>query len=492
VASVQSQVREYQQFIGGEWASSEGGGTFEDRDPFNGETVALAPAGTRADAQRAIAAAAAAFPGWAATVPAERQRIFLKAADVLESRLDEVVGLLARETGATFGFGMFQMSFVAGLFRQTAALAYAPLGQIIPSDHPGTLAMGLRKPVGVVAAIAPWNAALILSARSIAAPLALGNTVVLKPSELSPVVGGLIWGEVFAEAGLPAGVLNIVTHAPGEAAPIGDELVENPAVRRINFTGSTETGRRLAEAAGKQLKRVVLELGGSNPMIVLDDADLDYAVNASTFGAFLHQGQICMSARRIYVERGIADAFTSRLADKAKTLKTGNPAEHDTIIGPLITESALSMVSGRVADAVAKGAKVLAGGESVGPCYQATVITDVPADSDFAKFETFGPVVAVEVVDSAEDAIAKANDTTYGLSAGILTSDTDRGFQLAQQIDSGVVHVNDQSVGDEPQMPFGGVKDSGWGRFGGQAVVEEFTELRWITVQGGAGHPFPF
>jgi acyl-CoA reductase-like NAD-dependent aldehyde dehydrogenase len=492
VASVRSQVREYQQFIGGEWASSAAGGTFEDRDPFTGETVALVPAGTRADAERAVAAAAEAFPAWAQTVPAERQRIFLKAADVLESRLDEVVGLLAAETGATFGFGMFQMQFVAGLLRQAAALAYAPLGQIIPSDHPGTLAMGLRKPVGVVGAIAPWNAALILSARSIAAPLALGNTVVLKPSEFSPVVGGLLWGEVFAEAGLPNGVLNVVTHAPGEAAPVGDEFVENPAVRRINFTGSTETGRRLAEAAGRQLKRVVLELGGLNPMIVLDDADLDYAVNASTFGAFLHQGQICMSARRIFVERGIADAFTTRLAEKAGTLKVGNPAEHDTIIGPLISDAALSMVSGRVDDAVAKGAKVLAGGEAVGPCYQATVITDVPADSDFAKFETFGPVVAVEVVDSAEDAVARANDTAYGLSAGILTSDTDRGFQLAQQIQSGIVHVNDQPVGDEPQMPFGGVKDSGWGRFGGQAVVEEFTELRWITVQGGAGHPFPF
>ncbi|MGZ4292491.1 MAG: aldehyde dehydrogenase family protein [Gaiellaceae bacterium] len=491
MTSVKSDVREYQQFIGGEWVSAEGG-TFEDRDPFTGEVVAHAPRGTRADAARAIAAAAEAFPAWSQTVPAERQRIFLKAADVLEGRLNEVVDLLARETGASFGFGMFQMSFVPGLFRQAAALAYAPLGQIIPSDHPGTLAMGIRKPVGVVAAIAPWNAALILSARSIAAPLALGNTVVLKPSELSPYVGGLLWGEIFAEAGLPAGVLNIVTHAPGEAAPIGDELVENPAVRRINFTGSTETGRRLAEAAGRQLKRVVLELGGYNPMIVLDDADLDYAVNASTFGAFLHQGQICMSTRRIFVERGIADEFTKRLAEKAKSLKAGNPAEHDTIIGPLINEQALSMVSERVNDAVAKGAKVLAGGEAVGPCYAATVITDVPEDSDFAKFETFGPVVAVEVVDSAEHAVKRANDTSYGLSAGILTSDTDRGFQLAQQIESGIVHVNDQSVGDEPQMPFGGVKDSGWGRFGGQAVVDEFTELRWITVQGSAGHPFPF
>jgi len=491
VSSVKSEVKEYKQFIGGTWSEAEGG-TFEDRDPYTGDIVALAPRGTRADAKRAIEAAAAAFPAWSQTVPAERQRIFLKAADVLESRLHEVVGLLAQETGASFGFGMFQMSFVPGLFRQAAGLAYSPIGQIIPSDHPGTLAMGIRKPVGVVAAIAPWNAALILSARSIAAPLVLGNTVVLKPSELSPVVGGLIWGEIFAEAGLPDGVLNIVTHAPGEAAPVGDELIENPAVRRINFTGSTETGRRIAEAAGRQLKRVVLELGGSNPMIVLDDADLDYAVNASTFGAFLHQGQICMSTRRIYVEKGIAGEFTTRLAEKAKTLKAGDPKEHDTIIGPLINEQAVSMVSERVNDAVAKGAKVLAGGEASGPCYQATVITDVPADSDFAKFETFGPVVAVEVVDSAEDAIARANDTSYGLSAGILTADTDRGFALAQQIESGIVHVNDQSVGDEPQMPFGGVKDSGFGRFGGQAVIDEFTELRWITVQGGAGHPFPF
>jgi acyl-CoA reductase-like NAD-dependent aldehyde dehydrogenase len=492
MTSVKSDVREAKQFIGGEWADASAGATFEDRNPFSGDVVANVPAGTRADARRAIEAAAAAFPAWSQSVPAERQAIFLKAADILESRRDEVVDLLARETGAGFGFGMFQMSFVPGLLRQAAAAAYAPLGQIIPSDHPGTLAMGLRKPVGVVAAIAPWNAALILSARSIAAPLALGNTVVLKPSELSPIVGGLLWGEIFTEAGLPPGVLNIVTHAPGEAGAIGDELVENPAVRRINFTGSTETGRRLAEAAGRNLKRVVLELGGYNPLVVLADADLDYAVNASTFGAFLHQGQICMSARKIIVERPIADEFTSRLAEKTKTLKTGDPKEPSTVIGPLITEGALQLVKERVQDAVDKGAKVLAGGEADGPCFQATVISDVPENSDFAKHETFGPVVAVEVVDSAEEAIERANATTYGLSAGILTADTDRGFALAQRLEAGIVHVNDQPVGDEPQMPFGGVKDSGWGRFGGQAVIEEFTELRWITVQSGAGHPFPF
>src|SRR5947207_3068947 len=245
-------VREYRQYIGGKWADAASGKTFDDDDPYTGETVLRVAAGGAEDARRAIEAAAAAFPAWSATPPAERQRLFLKAADVLESRRDEVVSLLARETGCTFGFGMFQMGFVPGLLRQAAAAPYAPIGEIIPSDNPGTFAMGVRKPVGVVGAIAPWNAALILSARSIAAPLALGNTVVLKPSEWSPVVGGLLWGEIFAEAGLPDGVLNVVTHAPGKAGPIGDAFVSHPAVRRINFTGSTNVGRQLAEAAGRR------------------------------------------------------------------------------------------------------------------------------------------------------------------------------------------------------------------------------------------------
>jgi len=477
-------------FVGGEFLEAEGGRTFENRDPYTDEVVSEVAAGSRQDARSAVEAGAAAFPEWSQTPPAVRQGVLLKAADVLESRQDEVVSMLARETGCTFGFGMFQMHFVPGLFRQAAALAYAPLGEVIPSDT-GAFAMGVRRPVGVVGAIAPWNAALILSARSIAAALALGNTVVLKPSEWSPQVGGLLWGEVFAEAGLPAGALNVVTHAPGEAGPIGDELIENPAVGRLNFTGSTATGRMLAEAAGRQLKRVLLELGGYNPLIVLGDADLQYAVDASAFGAFLHQGQICMSARRIIVERPIADAFVSRLAEKTKGLKTGDPKEHDTIIGPLINGAALDTVKARVDDAVRDGATLLAGGETEGPCMQATLLAHVPAESEFASTETFGPVAAIEIVDSAEEAVARANATPYGLSSGIITQDAERGMTLAQAIDAGIVHVNDQPVGDEPQMPFGGVKDSGFGRFGGSAVVDEFTETRWITVQRGS-HPFPF
>jgi acyl-CoA reductase-like NAD-dependent aldehyde dehydrogenase len=485
-----TEVREARLFIGGEWVEGSGGRTFEDRDPFTGEVVAELPAGTREDARRAVEAAAEAFPEWSRTPPAVRQRVFLKAADVLESRHDEVASWLMRETGSTFGFTMFQLQFVANLFRQAAGLAYLPVGEVIPSDT-GAFAMGIRRPVGVVGAIAPWNAALILPARSLAAPLALGNTVVLKPSEHSPYVGGLHFGEIFAEAGLPPGVLNVVTHAPGEAAPIGDELVENPHVRCINFTGSTATGRRLAEAAGRHLKRLVLELGGYNPLIVLEDADVDYAVEATAFGAFLHQGQICMSTRRIVVERSIADEFTEKLAAKTEGLKAGDPKEHDTVIGPLITPGALELVKRRVEDAVSAGARVLAGGEAVGPAYKATLLTDVPPDSDFAQLETFGPVAAIEIVDGEDEAVERANATSYGLSSGIITSDPDRGLALAQRIDAGIVHVNDQTVGDEPQMPFGGVKDSGLGRFGGTAAINEFTELHWITVQSGS-HPFPF
>src|SRR5919197_5068217 len=361
-------AQKFKQFIRGDWIDAADGGTFEDRDPFTGETVAHVPSGGAEDAARAIQAASAAFEAWSATPPAARQSVFLKAADVLESRRDEVVSLLARETGCGLGFGMFQIEFVAGLLRQTAALAYEPIGTVIPSDT-GAFSMGLRRPVGVVGAIAPWNAALILSARSIAAPLALGNTVVLKPSEWSPVVGGLIWGEILTEAGLPAGVLNVVTHAPGGARPIGDVLVSHPAVRRLNFTGSTATGRKLAEAAGRNLKRILLELGGYNPLIVLADADLEYAVDAAVFGSFLHQGQICMSARKIVVERALADEFVQKLVAKTNTLKAGDPKEPDTIIGPLISEDALATVKARVEDAVATGAKVLAGGEAVGPCY---------------------------------------------------------------------------------------------------------------------------
>jgi acyl-CoA reductase-like NAD-dependent aldehyde dehydrogenase len=486
-----TELKQLRHFIGGEWVDAAGGGTFEDRNPYTGEVVATAAAGTRDDARRAVEAAATAFPEWSRSSPAARQKIFLAAADILERRGDEVIDLLARETGAAFGIGMFQLNFVPGLFRQAAGLAYAPIGQVIPSDLPGLFAMGIRRPVGVVGAIAPWNAALILSARAITAPLVAGNTVVLKPSQDSPFMGGLLWGEIFTEAGLPAGVLNVVTHAPGGGSRIGDEFAENPKVRRINFTGSSETGRRIAEAAGRNLKRVVLELGGYNPLIVLRDADLEYAVNASAFGAYLHQGQICMSTRRILVEEPIAGEFTERLSAKVAGLKMGDPKDMDTIIGPLINQEAVDIMELRVREAVERGARVLAGGRADGNCYPATLLADVPADTEIAQRETFGPVAIIEAVAGEDEAVTRANETAYGLTAGIITRDSDKGLALADRIEAGIVHVNDQTVADEPQMPFGGVKESGWGRFGGMHALEEFSELKWVTVQSGS-HPFPF
>jgi acyl-CoA reductase-like NAD-dependent aldehyde dehydrogenase len=481
---------EWRHYIGGQWVAGTGG-TFDDVDPYTGEVMAHVPAGGPDEAAGAVTAAAEAFPGWAALPPVAKQDLFLAAADAVRSRQQALVDLARTETGATFGFGMFQTEFIVGLLRQAAGLVYAPIGTVLPSDLPGAFAMGLRRPVGVVAGLAPWNAPLILSLRSIVAPLACGNTVVLKPSELSPLVGGLALAQVFEAAGFPPGVVNVVTHAPGGAAAVADELFARPEVRRISFTGSTATGRKLAEQAGRHLKRIVLELGGQNPLLVLDDADVDYAVDAACFGAYLHQGQICMSTRRILVDRAVADTFTEKLAAKASALKAGDPAEPDTIVGPLINREAADRVRRRIDEAVAGGARVLAGGPGEGNVVPATLLTDVPDGVSLAQEETFGPVATVTTVDGADEAVRRANATSYGLAAGIITADHDRGVALAGRLDAGIVHVNDQTVHDEPQMPFGGVKDSGWGRFGGLAAVDEFTDLRWITVQAGT-RPFPF
>ncbi len=481
----------YGLYIGGEWRESHARRTFDDRNPWNGEVVARFAAGDASDAVAAIRSAHSALADWSRTSPAVRQVIFLSAATILERRRQEIMEWLAAETGCGNDFGSIQLDFALSLLRQAAGAPYAAVGQVMPSDLDGSIAMAMRRPVGVVAAIVPWNAALVLSGRAIAAPLVLGNTVVLKPSEESPWTGGLLWAEIFEEAGLPPGVLNVVTHAPGEAGAIGTELVAHPWVRRINFTGSTATGRRLAEAAGHHLKRVVLELGGQNPLIILADADMDYAIDAAAYGAFLHQGQICMCARRIFVERPVAEDFLTRFAEKTNGLVAGDPSDPRTVIGPLINEYALLTVSRRVREAVEGGARLLAGGTPVGPCYPATLLVDVPPDSELAQDETFGPVVIVDVVDSAEEAIERANDSRYGLTAGVLTGNPDVGLAIAERLEAGIVHVNDQPIHDEPQMPFGGVKDSGWGRFGISYAMEEFTELHWVTIKSH-NRKFPF
>ncbi|HEY3276810.1 MAG TPA: aldehyde dehydrogenase family protein [Syntrophorhabdaceae bacterium] len=476
-------ARAYKMYINGEWTGASDGAVYDDYNPYTGEVFAQVPAGKRVDALVAINAARTAFPAWSKTLPAERQALFLKAADILEKKQMDIVEILAEETGCTFGFAMFQTMFTPGLLREAAAQVHGPIGEIIPGDLPGAFNMAIRQPVGVVAGIGPWNAPLILSLRSICLPIAYGNTTVLKSSTESSVAGGVVLAEVFHEAGFPKGVFNLVTNGPGASAEIGDEFIENPAVRRISLTGSSEVGRILAEKAGRYLKRVALELGGQNPMIVLADANIDNAVNAAAFGAFLHQGQICMSTRRIIVERAAAKEFTEKFAKKVSAFKVGNPKEPDTIIGPLINRQQFDKVKTSIESAIKDGAKVVCGNAYEGLCCSPTVLTNVKLGSPFCCEETFGPVVSVIEVESVEQAVSIANDTMYGLSASVFTGDFMKGLEIAERIESGIVHVNDQTVHDEPQVPFGGIKDSGWGRFGGKAALEEFTELRWISVQ---------
>lgn len=475
--------REYKMYIDGEWVDALDDEVYDDLNPYTGEVFAHIPAAKRVDTKRAVDAAARAFPAWSHSLPAERQALFLKAADILEKRQAEIAGILTDETGSTSGFSGISTMLSPGLLREAASQVHQPNGEIIPADLPGAFYMSVRQPVGVVAGISPWNAPLVLSLRSICMPIAYGNTTILKPSTEAAVSGGVVVAEIFHEAGFPKGVLNLVTNGPGGSGAIGDELIEHPKVRRINMTGSTAVGRHLAEKAGKHLKRVSLELGGQNPMIVLHDADIDNAVSAATFGGYIHQGQICMSLRRIIIEKSIVKEFTDKFVRKVSALKVGNPKEPDTVIGPLINQYQLDQVKNSVEAAVRDGAKILCGGKSEGLCYYPTVIVNVKPSTPFACEETFGPVVSIIEVNDEDEAVAVANDTMYGLSAAVYTRDLAKGLNIAERVESGMVRINDQTIHDEPQAPVGGVKDSGWGRFGGKAALEEFTELRWISMQ---------
>jgi acyl-CoA reductase-like NAD-dependent aldehyde dehydrogenase len=484
-------VKEFKMYIDGEWVPTTDNTFYEDFNPYTGEVFARVASGRRADANRAIEAAAAAFPAWSHSLPSERQSLFLKAADILEKKKDQVINVLAEETGCTFGFASFQAGFTPGLLREAASQVHQTNGEIIPADLPGAFYMAIRQPVGVIAGIGPWNAPLILSLRSICMPIAYGNTAVLKPSTESSVAGGVLIAEVFDQAGFPKGVMNLVTNGPGKSGEIGDEFIENPKVRRITLTGSSAVGRQLAEKAGRHLKRVAMELGGQNPMIVLRDADIDYAVNAAAFGAFLHQGQICMSTRRIIIEKQVAASFTEKLVRKVSGFKVGDPKDPQTIIGPIINKHQLEDIRKSVESAVRDGAKVLCGAKTEGLCYYPTVLSHVKPGSPFSYEETFGPVLSIVEAEDEEQAISIANETPYGLSASVFTQDFNKGFAIAERIESGIVHINDQTVHDEPQVPFGGLKDSGWGRFGGRSGLEEFTELRWISMQRSPRH-YPF
>lgn len=447
-------------------------------------TSASAVAGSSREIARATATTAElAFPAWSTVPSLERGRLLEHASELLRERQRDIAALVTEETGGTLGWGMFNVQLGADMLAyyatQTDLLAEE---QAIPSHIPGKRAMAVRQPVGVVVGIAPWNAPVILAVRAVAAPLAYGNTVVLKASELCPRTHGSIV-DALRDAGVPSGAINLVRNEPEDAAEVVEELIAHPAVRRINFTGSTRVGRIIAAMAARHLKRVLLELGGNAPLIVLADADLERAVAAATFGSFMHQGQICMSTERIVIDRSVAEDFAERLASRASSLRVGDPREPDTQIGPLVNEAAVKRVADHVEEAVAKGAKLVTGGEPHGLFFPPTVLMDVTPEMRVYSEESFGPVVAIVPVDDVDEAVRVANDTEYGLSAAVFSADVGAAMQIARQLETGICHINDATVNDEPPMPFGGTKHSGWGRFGGKAALEEFTELRWITIQ---------
>jgi len=464
------------------------GAMFTRHDPVTGKIASQAAAAGAADVEKVVEAASRAFAGWSQTGPGERRALLLKAADLLESRVADFVGPMVEEIGATAPWAGFNVHLAAGMLREAAALTTQITGEVIPADKPGILSLAMRQPAGVVLGMAPWNAPVILGVRAIAAPLACGNTVILRSSEVCPATHRLIV-QTLNDAGFPKGVVNVISNAPADAPQVVAALIAHPAVKRINFTGSSKVGKVIAKLAAEHLKPVLLELGGKAPLVVLDDADLDAAVDAAVFGAFANQGQICMSTERLVVDASVADAFVGKLAKRAAALPCGDPRGH-VVLGSLVNLSAAERMDELIADAVGKGAKVVAGGKRNGSIVEATVIDHVTPAMRIYREESFGPVKPVVRVNGQEEAIRVANDTEYGLSAAVFSRDIQRALGVAKRIESGICHINGPTVHDEAQMPFGGVKASGYGRFGGKSVIAEFTDLRWITIEGPQHYPF--
>ncbi|MFM0257238.1 aldehyde dehydrogenase [Paraburkholderia sediminicola] len=476
--------------IGGKQLQARNGATFERRNPLDGEVASRAPAATVEDALAAVDAAAEAFFVWSALGPSERRALLMKAAQALEARTDAFAAAMAAETGASALWAGFNLHLAAAGLIEAAALTTQIEGELIPSDVPGSMAMAVRQPAGVVLGIAPWNAPVILAVRAIALPLACGNTVVLKGAEVCPATHGLII-EALQDAGLPPGTVNFVTNAPEDAASVVEAMIVHPRVRRVNFTGSTRVGRLIAESCARHLKPSVLELGGKAPFVVLEDADLEAAVNAAVFGAFANSGQICMSTERIVVDELIADAFVDKLVTRALSLPLGDPRHGPVVLGSVVDMSTVERCNALIDDALAKGAKLVCGGKATSTLMPATLLDHVTPAMRIYHDESFGPVKAIVRVRGEEAALVCANDNEYGLSSAVFSRDVARAINFAKRIESGICHINGSTVHDEAQMPFGGIKASGFGRFGGKAGIAEFTDLRWITLQTTPRH-YPF
>ncbi len=459
-------------------------------NPMTGAVASSAVAMKAGDIPAIAARAADGFAVWSEMGPNARRAVLMKAAAALEARAGDFVEAMMGEIGATKGWAMFNLGLAASMVREAAAITTQIAGEVIPSDKPGCLAMALREPVGVILGIAPWNAPIILGVRAIAVPLACGNSVILKASETCPRTHALII-EAFAEAGFPEGVVNVVTNAPEDAGDVVGALIDAPQVKRINFTGSTAVGKIIARRAAEHLKPALLELGGKAPLIVLEDADLDEAVKAAAFGAFMNQGQICMSTERIIVVDAVADEFAAKFKAKVSAMPVGDPREGTTPLGAVVDARTVAHCQSLIAEALSQGATQLVGGETTANVLMpAHVLDKVTPEMKLFRDESFGPVVGITRARNAYHAVELANDTEYGLSASVFTRDIARGLGIARRIQSGMCHINGPTVHDEAQMPFGGTKSSGYGRFGGKAGIDAFTELRWVTIETHPGH-FP-
>ncbi|QWA11968.1 aldehyde dehydrogenase family protein [Sodalis ligni] len=476
--------------IGGRWQTGSAGTLYRNTNPFTGETLLEVPEASIDDINAAFQAATLAQRDWAATTPGERSQVLYRAVAVLDARHAEVVDWLIKESGSVRTKAEIEWAAVRSIILEAATLPTRAWGRIIPGDIPGKENRIYRKPVGVVSVISPWNWPLHLSTRALAPALALGNAVVLKPASETLVSGGLLLGKVFEEAGLPAGVLSVVS---GDNNLIGDPFVLHPASRVLSFTGSTRVGKRIAGLAttGQVLKKVQLEMGGNNPLVILDDADLDQAVDLAIVGRFLHQGQICVSANRIIVQDALHDRFVEAFVDRVRGLKYGDPNAADTVIGPLINQRQFDSVAMMIEQAHADGATLCFGAQPQGLVMPPHVFTNITGEVRLGRDEIFGPVAPVIRAASEEQALHIANDTEYGLSSAVVTGDLDRGVRFAQRIEAGMTHVNDVPAVDLANMPFGGEKNSGLGRFGAQGLIDDLTTEHWISVQS-TRRQYPF
>lgn len=474
-------------YINGAWRAGSEAGVADDINPATGKVFARIAQASASDMEDALAAAHAARLPWQKMLAAQREAILLKAADIIASQADQIRDLLIEETGSVFIKAPWEVSYAVECLRVAAACVRQPTGDTFPASTEGQVGMTIRQPLGVIAGIAPFNSPFLLAMKKIAFALAAGNTFILKPSELAPL-SGLKIAQVFDAAGLPAGVLNVV---PGPAEVIGHMLVSDPRVRMITFTGSGKVGRHLAAEAGRYMKRVTLEMGGKNPLVVLKDADLDYAVDAAAFGIFFHQGQVCMASSRVIVEAPLYEAFIEQFVQKARKIPVGDPRDPGTVVGPLIRQSQCTFIDVQIKDALSKGAQLHCGGTYEGAFFAPTVLSGVTPDMAIYNEESFGPVTSILKARDYEHALNLSNDTSAGLSSAVITNDLQKAFDFALRSESGMVHINDTTISDEPHIAFGGVKESGFGREGGMTSIEEMTELKWITFQLGK-RSFPF